>query len=79
MSTEAQKKASKKYYETHRDYYRQKSLEDAKKVRIEKNIFKKRIDEAIEYIETFSGYDNNFCLDYHELNHLLKILKGSDN
>ena len=45
MSTEAQKRASKKYYEKHKEYYKQKALDDIKKVRQERNELKKRIAE----------------------------------
>ena len=37
-----------------------------------------RIDKAIEYINLYAGIDNNYCLDYHDLNPLLNILKGDD-
>lgn len=36
-------------------------------------------DKAIEYLNTYAGYDNNFCLDYHEINPLIDILKGDSD
>lgn len=36
-------------------------------------------DKAIEYLNTYAGYDNNFCLDYHEINSLIDILKGGSD
>ena len=42
------------------------------------NDYNSRIDKAVEYINLYAGYDNNFCLDYHELQPLLNILKGGD-
>lgn len=39
----------------------------------------KRIDKAIEYINLYAGSENNYCLDYHDLNPLLNILKGDSN
>ena len=41
--------------------------------------YKSRVEKAVEYIKLYASYDNNFCLDYHELNNLLNILQnGSD-
>lgn len=51
MSTEAQKRASKKYFLTHREYYREKTKESIKKIRQERKEYKQRIDEAIEILE----------------------------
>ncbi len=49
------------------------------KARWNEMIYKSRIEKAVEYIKLYASYDNNFCLDYHELNNLLKILQnGSD-
>ena len=45
MSTEAQKKASRKYYQKHKEYYKKKASEDIKKVRKERNELLKRIAE----------------------------------
>lgn len=45
MSTEAQKRASKKYYESHKDYYKQKANEEIKKVRKERNELKQKIEK----------------------------------
>lgn len=45
MSTEAQKRASKKYYLAHKDYYKKKANDDARKVRLERNELKRRVEE----------------------------------
>lgn len=45
MSTEAQKRASRKYYEKHRAYYSKKSNEYSKKVRQERDKYKARVEE----------------------------------
>lgn len=45
MSTEAQKRASKKYYQSHKEYYKKKANEEIKKVRRERNELLKRIAE----------------------------------
>lgn len=45
MSTEAQKRASKKYYESHKEYYKEKALANAKKVRRERNELLKKLAE----------------------------------
>lgn len=41
-TTEVQKRASKKYYEKHKDYYRMKSNESMKRIRIERHDYKAR-------------------------------------
>ena len=51
MSTEAQKRASKKYYEKHKEYYKKKALENAKKVRRERK-------ELLEKIALLEGKIN---------------------
>ena len=53
MSTEAQKRASKKYFLTHREYYREKTKESIKRIRQERKEYKQRIDDAIEYINNY--------------------------
>lgn len=45
MSTEAQKRASKNYYLKHKDYYKKKAIENAKKVRRERNELIKKLAE----------------------------------
>lgn len=45
MSTEAQKRASKKYYQSHKDYYKKKAIENSKKVRRERNELIKKLAE----------------------------------
>lgn len=80
MSTEAQKRASEKYRLSHKDYYNKKSKEYAKKVRQEKNIYKIRIDKAIEYIEKklWNYFDErNVYLQVRD--GLLTILQGENN
>ena len=42
------------------DFARKLTLKETKKAIGHKS----RIDKAIEYIKTFSGESNNFCLDY---------------
>lgn len=45
MSTEAQKRASRKYYLSHKEYYSKKSNEYSKKVRQERDKYKARVEE----------------------------------
>ena len=76
---EQKKKAQKKYYEKHKDYYREQSLKESKRVRAERRMYKDRINRAIEYIEQ---YGDLYCLKhiqfkrYKQYEVLLKILKG---
>ena len=72
MSTEAQKRASKKYRQNHLDYYSKKSAEYFKKCRLERNEYKTKIDKAIEFIEL-----NYFKVG--KIKELLDILQGSDS
>lgn len=51
MSTEAQKKASRKYYQSHKDYYKQKANEEIKKVRKERNELKEIISRLEQQIK----------------------------
>ena len=78
MSTEAQKKASRRYYQEHKEYYKQKAVEEIKNVRSERNDYKQRIEKAIEYIRS-----NEWAKDYEISNcrtHLLNILQnGSED
>lgn len=80
MSTEAQKRASEKYRLSHKDYYNKKSKEYAKKVRQEKNIYKIRIDKAIEYMKKNEFINiNNYWEIVEFYQDLLNILQGEDN
>jgi len=65
---------------TKEDYDRnvEKLLLDKCEAELEIERLNNIIDKAIEYIKTFSGESNNFCLDYHEINDLLNILQGED-
>lgn len=74
MSTEAQKRASRKYYTNHKEYYNKKTKEEVKKVRKERKEYKARINEAIEYIHELKTNCEETILDK-----LLDILQGSDN
>ena len=58
MSTEAQKRASKNYYLKHKDYYKKKALENAKKVRKERNELISRIREQEDLLDILQGEDN---------------------
>lgn len=49
-STEAQKKAQRRYYQKNKDYYHKKSLEDAKKTRLERKKYKNAIIELENYM-----------------------------
>lgn len=84
MSTEAQKRASEKYRLSHKDYYNKKSKEYAKKVRQDKDIYKTRIDKAIDFIKENANYCDicNMCYDdllCGDADQLLDILQGEDN
>lgn len=45
MSTEAQKRASRNYYQKHKEYYKKKALANAKMVRRERNELIKKLAE----------------------------------
>ena len=45
MSTEAQKRASRKYYLSHKEYYSKKSNESTKRIRKERNDLIKRVEQ----------------------------------
>ena len=88
-STEAQKRAARKYYEKHKDYYREKTKENIKKIRRERREYKRIIDEAIEYYKTHQqecvigrNKDDRLIRDYYLPAQcskiLLNILQGSD-
>ena len=48
---EQRRKAQKKYYEKNKEYYRKQSIEENKRVRKERNLYKEIIKEVREYIE----------------------------
>ena len=79
---EQRRKAQKKYWESHRDYYHKQSLNEAKRVRIERKIYKQALQDIKEYIETFeeiTGITNRY--DYRVKEKLLDIVNkalGSD-
>lgn len=50
-TSEARLKAQKKYWENHRDYYRKLSLNEAKRVRIQRKKYKQALLDIKEYIE----------------------------
>ena len=82
-ASEARLKAQKKYWENHRDYYRKLSLNEAKRVRIERKTYKQALLDIKEYIETFeeiTGITNRY--DYRVKEKLLDIVNkaiGEDN
>lgn len=47
---EQRRKAQKKYWESHRDYYNKQSLNEAKRVRIERKTYKQALQDIKEYI-----------------------------
>ena len=72
---EQRRKAQKKYWESHRDYYNKQSLNEAKRVRIERKIYKQALQDIKEYIETFeeiTGITNRY--DYRVKEKLLDIV-----
>jgi len=71
MTTEAQKRASKKYHEKHKDYYNTKSNENAKKMRMERNMYKNNCEKAIEWVNKHRFY-------FPEPDELLDILERND-
>ena len=74
-TSEARLKAQKKYWENHRDYYRKLSLNEAKRVRIERKTYKQALLDIKEYIETFeeiTGITNRD--DYRVKEKLLDIV-----
>ena len=48
---EQRRKAQKKYYEKNKEYYRKQSIEENKRVRKERNLYKEIIKEVREKIE----------------------------
>ena len=54
---EQKRKAQKKYYEKNKEYYRKQSLEESKRVRKERNLYKEIIKEIREYIENTDDFD----------------------
>ena len=82
MAAEAQKRASKKYYQSHKDYYREKTKESIKRIRKERWEYKRRNEKAIEYINNNEilniwGYYNEFK-EFGYGKDLLNILQGED-
>ena len=79
---EQRRKAQKKYWESHRDYYHKQSLNEAKRVRIERKTYKQALQDIKEYKETFeeiTGITNRY--DYRVKEKLLDIVNkalGSD-
>ena len=72
---EQRRKAQKKYWESHRDYYHKQSLNEAKRVRIERKTYKQALQDIKEYIETFeeiTGITNRY--DYRVKEKLLDIV-----
>jgi len=82
VTTEAQKRASKKYREKHMDYYREKSAENAKRVRIERHMYKNRCEEGLAYIAKLKSdlhFDTDeFYMVESEVKHLESILGGGN-
>ena len=50
-TSEARLKAQKKYWENHRDYYRKLSLNEAKRVRIQRKKYKQALLDINEYVD----------------------------
>ena len=72
---EQRRKAQKKYWESHRDYYNKQSLNETKRVRIERKTYKQALLDIKEYIETFeeiTGITNRY--DYRVKEKLLDIV-----
>ena len=82
MTTEAQKRASEKYRKKHMDYYREKSAESAKRVRMERHMYKNRCEEGLAYIAKLKSdlhFDTDeFYMVESEVNHLEHILGGGN-
>ena len=77
MSTEAQKKASRKYYLKHKEYYSKKSSEDVKKARYERKKYKSIVEKAINCINYYAIEDDDYSKIYNEEEkELLNILQG---
>ena len=45
MSTEAQKEASRRYYQKHKEYYKKKAIDNIKKTRKERNELIRELEE----------------------------------
>ena len=76
-ATEAQRRANKKYYLSHYEYYKEKSKENAKKIRRERREYKARIDKAIEYCKIVIKDKNGIYLDMPR--YILELLQGDNN
>ena len=92
MSTEAQKRASRKYYLKNKERYNEWIKATQKRHRRERKEYKEIIDKAIEYIKynnddlyTYNpdyDYEENIVDNYEPSNFredLLNILQGSEN
>ena len=80
MSTEAQKRASRKYYLKHKEYYSKKSSEDVKKTRYERKKYKSMVEKAINCINYYAIEDDDYSKIYNEEEKdLLNILQGSED
>ena len=62
-TTQAQRKAQRKYYQKHKEYYKQKSLEDIKKVRYERKKYKNIINKLEKYMKD-EWNNNNYGAEY---------------
>ena len=73
--TEAQKRASKKYYLSHYEYYKEKSKENAKRMRRERREYKARIEDALGYIkENQDNVNGALYLQLWQVNELREML-----
>lgn len=65
-TSEARLKAQKKYWKNHRDYYRKLSLNEAKRVRIQRKKYKQALLDIKEYVENNTLYEQDYDYDYEE-------------
>lgn len=82
MSTEAQKRASAKYYQKHKEYYKKKTTEEMKKVRQERNNYKNIINELEKYMKSEwnnENYGAEYKIALSKVFHILQELKGENN
>ena len=73
MSTEAQKRASRKYYLKNKEKFNEWMKATQKRHRRERKEYKERIDRAIEYINKLKTYP---YLEKYYIGELLNILQG---
>ena len=75
---EQKRKAQKRYYEKNKEYYRKQSLEESKRVRKERNLYKEIIKEVREYMKSIEHEpDADMYIElgqYKEYKHILEIL-----